>query len=54
LADPQFETFTVRALCHHRKLAAQHRLEVVSGSIEYRHVVDEAMAEVTKKRRKRL
>jgi UDP-glucose 4-epimerase len=43
LADPQFEAFTLRALCHHRKLEAGARLEVISGSIEHRQVVAEAL-----------
>src|SRR4051812_26800260 len=47
LADPRFEAFTVRALCHNRKLPAGPRLEVVSGPIEQRSVVDEAMSGVT-------
>lgn len=47
LAEPRFEAFTVRALCHNRKLAAGPRLEVVSGSVEQRGVVDEAMSGVT-------
>ena len=47
LADPRFEAFTVRALCHNRKLPVGPRLEVVSGSIEQRAVVDEAMSGVT-------
>jgi UDP-glucose 4-epimerase len=47
LADPQFESFNVRALCHNRKLEAGNRLEVISGSIEYRQVVDEAMQGVS-------
>ena len=47
LADPRFEAFTVRALCHNRKLPTGPRLEVVSGSIEQRAVVDEAMSGVT-------
>ena len=47
LADPRFEAFTVRALCHNRKLPVGPRLEVVSGSIEQRSVVDEAMSGVT-------
>ena len=41
LADPRFERFTVRALCHNRKLPAGPRLEVASGSIESRAVVEE-------------
>ncbi|MBI1882186.1 MAG: NAD(P)-dependent oxidoreductase, partial [Chloroflexi bacterium] len=47
LADPQFDAFTIRALCHNRKLEPHSRLEVVSGSLEHRQVVDEAMAGVT-------
>jgi nucleoside-diphosphate-sugar epimerase len=47
LADPQFEAFTVRALCHQRKLETGPRLEVVSGSIEHRRVVEEALAGVS-------
>jgi UDP-glucose 4-epimerase len=47
LADPRFEGFTVRALCHNRKLPPGPRLEVVSGPIEQRGVVDEAMSGVT-------
>jgi nucleoside-diphosphate-sugar epimerase len=47
LADPRFEAFTVRALCHNRKLPVGPRLEVVSGPIEQRAVVDEAMSGVT-------
>ncbi len=47
LADPRFDRFTVRALCHNRKLPVGPRLEVASGSIEHRGVVEEAMAGVT-------
>lgn len=47
LAGPQFETFTVVALCHNRKLEAGDRLEVFSGSIERREVVEEAMQGVS-------
>jgi UDP-glucose 4-epimerase len=47
LADPRFDDFTVRALCHNRKLPAGPRLEVASGSIENRAVVEEAMSGVT-------
>ena len=39
--------FTVRALCHNRKLEPGPRLEVVTGSIEDRAVVDRAVAGVT-------
>ena len=47
LADPRFERFTVRALCHNRKLPAAPRLEIVTGSIENRAVVEEVTAGVT-------
>jgi nucleoside-diphosphate-sugar epimerase len=47
LGDPAFSRFSVRALCHNRKLPAGPRLEVVSGSIEHREVVDRAVAGVT-------
>jgi len=47
LADPAFNHFTVRALCHSRTLAAHARLEVVRGSIEQPAVVADALAGVT-------
>lgn len=47
LAEPRFDEFVVRALCHHRNLEAQPRLEVINGSIEHRQVVTEAMAGVS-------
>jgi nucleoside-diphosphate-sugar epimerase len=47
LSDPRFEDFTVRALCHNRKLPVGPRLEVVSGPIEQRGVVEEAMSGVS-------
>lgn len=47
LADPRFAGFTVRALCHHRKIAPQDRLEVVSGSISDRATVTAALVGVT-------
>jgi UDP-glucose 4-epimerase len=47
LADPRFEAFTLRALCHKRKLSAGPRVEVVVGSIDNRAVVDEAISGVT-------
>jgi nucleoside-diphosphate-sugar epimerase len=47
MADPRFENFTVRALCHNRKLPVGPRLEVVSGPIEQRGVVEEAMSGVS-------
>jgi len=47
LAEPQFDAFVLRALCHNRKLNTHSRLQVVSGSIEQREVVEEAMKDVT-------
>ena len=47
LADPRFSNFTVRALCHNRKLEVGPRLEVVTGSIEERGVAERAVADVT-------
>ena len=47
LADPRFDAFVVRALCHNRKLEPRARLEVVSGSIEHRQDVNRAVAGVT-------
>ena len=47
LAEPRFDGFTVRALCHNRKLPAGPRLEVMSCSIEHRAAVEEVMAGVT-------
>ena len=47
LADPAFDHFTVRALCHSRTLAPHERLEVVRGSIDQPAVVADALAGVT-------
>ncbi len=47
LADSRFDRFTVRALCHNRALPPHPRVEVVRGSIQDRHVVDEAVAGAT-------
>jgi UDP-glucose 4-epimerase len=47
LADPQFSGFTVRALCHNRKLQPGPRLEVVTGSTEDRAVAERAVDGVT-------
>jgi UDP-glucose 4-epimerase len=46
-ADPARSGFTVRALCHNRRLDPHPRLEVFSGSIADRGSVEEAMAGVT-------
>jgi nucleoside-diphosphate-sugar epimerase len=47
LAAPQFNSFTVRALCHNREPEAHERIEIVHGSIEHRQVVEEALNGVT-------
>ena len=47
LADPRFESFTVRALCHHRALEPHIRIQNIHGSIEHREVVEKAMEGVT-------
>lgn len=47
LGSPQFDGFVIRALCHQRKVAPAPRLEVVSGSISDRALVDTAMEGVT-------
>jgi len=40
LADGAFSRFTVRALCHNRKLEVGPRLEVITGSIDERGVAE--------------
>jgi nucleoside-diphosphate-sugar epimerase len=47
LAEPTFEAFTVRALCHNRVLEAGPRLEVVRGSLEHKEVAQEAVRGAT-------
>src|SRR5215216_4572712 len=47
LADPKFNSFTVRALCHNRELEPHERIETIHGSIEYREVVETALDGVT-------
>jgi UDP-glucose 4-epimerase len=47
LAAPRFAPFTVRALCHNRRLPPGPRLEVISGAIEERGVAERALAGVT-------
>jgi nucleoside-diphosphate-sugar epimerase len=47
LADPKFNLFTVRALCHKRELAPHERIQNIHGSIEYRNDVEKAMDGVT-------
>ena len=45
--DVRFASSTIRALCHNRRLDAAPRLEVVSGSIDQRDVVEAAADGVT-------
>jgi len=47
LSDPAFADYRVRALCHNRRLDPGARLEVISGSIQDRQVVDAAARDVT-------
>src|SRR5689334_10295190 len=43
LADSKFDSFIIRALCHHRELDADPRIENIHGSIEHRDLVEKAM-----------
>ena len=47
LADPEFDSFTIRALCHHRELEPHERIQTIHGSIAQREVVENAMDGVT-------
>ena len=47
LCDDSFADWRVRALCHQRPVPAGERVEVVSGAIQDRAVVDRALAGVT-------
>jgi nucleoside-diphosphate-sugar epimerase len=47
LSAPAYDGWVVRALCHNRRLDPRERLEVVTGSIEQRAVVDQAMQGIT-------
>jgi len=47
LADSNFDSFTVRALCHNRKLEPHDRIENFHGSIEHHDVVEKMMNGVT-------
>lgn len=47
LGDARYAGWSVRALCHNRKLDPRERLEVATGSIEHRAVVEQAMQGVT-------
>ncbi len=47
LSDQNFNSFTVRTLCHNRELDSHPRVENIHGSIEHREVVERAMDGVT-------
>ena len=47
LPDPEFDSFSIRALCHNRELEPQERIQNIHGSIEHREVVETAMEGVT-------
>src|SRR5688572_11128053 len=47
LADPKFDSFMVRALCHNRELEPHERIQNIHGSIEHRADVEKAMDGVT-------
>lgn len=47
LADPRFDSFAIRALCHNRQLEPHPRIRNISGSIESRGTVEMAMEGVT-------
>jgi nucleoside-diphosphate-sugar epimerase len=47
LADPGFDSFKVRALCHNRQLEPHPRIRTMHGSMEHREVVEKAMDGVT-------
>src|SRR5829696_1292618 len=47
LGDPDFDSFTIRALCHNRTPEPHERIQNVYGSIEHRAVVEKAMEGVT-------
>jgi UDP-glucose 4-epimerase len=47
LDEPAFANATVRALCHHRTLDPEPRLEIAKGSIDDRAFVNEAVKGIT-------
>jgi nucleoside-diphosphate-sugar epimerase len=47
LGNALFDEFIVRALCHNRMIDGHERLEVVTGSIEDKAVVERALNDVT-------
>ena len=47
LAEPRFNSFIVRALCHNRELEPHERIQNIHGSIEQRQDVEKALDGVT-------
>jgi UDP-glucose 4-epimerase len=47
MAEPKFDSFTLRALCHHRQLEPHERIQNIHGSIEHRETVEQALDGVT-------
>ena len=47
LAEPEIYSFTVRALCHNRKLETHERIQNVHDYIEYREAVGDESIVVT-------
>jgi nucleoside-diphosphate-sugar epimerase len=47
LAEKKYDSFLIRALCHHREPEPNERIEIVHGSIEHRDVVERALDGVT-------
>lgn len=47
LIDERFTHYSIRALCHHRKLESDDRIEITLGSIEHLETVEKALAGVT-------
>jgi UDP-glucose 4-epimerase len=47
LADPRFDTFQVRALCHSRVLPPHPRMEIMRGSMQTRSVIADAVKGVS-------
>lgn len=47
LADPKFNSFTVRALYHNRELEPHERIQIIHGAIEHLETVEKAMDGVT-------
>ena len=43
LENRSYDRFALRALCHHRELEGNERLEIVRGSIEHRQIVENAL-----------